>query len=165
LIAHISGMMWVGSRVSVAIGTTYPVLGVLSKTSPTQVPYVALLVQYAIIFPILFRDPQSIVRYVESILLFWSLMTVIGVIVLRYREPNLARPYHTWGYPVTPLLFATVTIFCLYQTYTAHPMETLIGAASVLMGIPLYLWASRKVPEDRQRGVTLPESSTPSTSL
>jgi APA family basic amino acid/polyamine antiporter len=97
LIANVSGMMWVGSRVSQAIGATYPVLGVLGRTSKTRVPYISLCYQYAITFALLFFDPKNIVNYVESVLIFWSLLAVLGVIVLRIREPNLARPYRTWG--------------------------------------------------------------------
>ncbi len=99
LIANVSAMMWVGSRVSQAIGATYPVLGILGRTSATRVPYVSLLYQYGVIFVLLFFDPKNIINYVESVLIFWSLLAVIGVIVLRFREPNLPRPYRTWGLP------------------------------------------------------------------
>ena len=160
LIANVSAMIWVGSRVSEAIGTTYPVLGFLGRTSKTRVPYVALLYQYGIIFTLLFFNPATIVNYVETVLAFWSLLAVVGVIVLRFREPDLPRPYRTWGYPVTPIIFAIIALFCLVQTYQRHPHDSLVGAATVLIGIPIYLWASRNVPVEQLRGETLPESST-----
>ncbi len=159
LIANVSGMMWVGSRVTEAIGTTYPALGLLGKTTSTRVPYIALGFQFAIVCTLLFFKLDDIVNYVGSVLLFWSLLAVLGVIVLRFREPNLPRPYRTWGYPVTPLIFATITAFCLYQNSEIHLHETLIGAATVLIGIPIYLWVSRNVPVEQLRGETLPESS------
>ena len=159
LIANVSGMMWVGSRVTEAIGTTYPALGLFGRVSETRVPYVALLCQFAIVLALLFFDASNIINYIESVLLFWSLLAVVGVIVLRFREPNLARPYRTWGYPVTPIIFAIVTLFCLWQNSSIHLRETLIGAATVLIGIPIYLWASRNVPVEQLRGETLPESS------
>jgi len=160
LVANVSGMMWVGSRVSEAIGSTYPVLGFLGWTSKTRVPYISLIFQYTVVFVLLFFKPDNIVNYVETVLLFWSLLAVLGVIVLRIREPNLPRPYRTWGYPVTPIVFAVITIFCLVQTYERHPMETIIGAATVLIGIPIYLWASRNIPVEQLRGETAPGSST-----
>lgn len=160
LVANVSGMMWVGSRVTEAMGTTYPALSLFGRTSKTRVPYVALLYQFVVVFSLLFFKPDVIVNYVGSVLWFWSLLAVLGVIVLRFREPNLARPYLTWGYPVTPLIFGTVTVFCLIQNYDYHPRETLIGAATVLLGIPIYLWVSRNVPVEQLRGETLPESST-----
>lgn len=159
LIANVSGMMWVGSRVSQAIGATYPVLGLLGRTSQRRVPTISLCYQYVITFVLLFFDPKNIINYVESVLIFWSLLAVLGVIVLRIREPNLPRPYRTLGYPVTPVIFAIIAIFCLVQTYQLHRMETVVGAATVLIGIPIYLWARRNVSEERLRGEVLPESS------
>jgi len=159
LIANVSGMMWVGSRVSEAIGSTYPLLGFLGRTSQTRIPYVSLLYQFAIVFVLLFFNASNIIDYIESVLLFWSLLAVLGVIVLRFREPDLPRPYRTWGYPVTPIIFATITLFCLVQNSQYHLRETMIGAATVLIGIPIYLWASRNVPAEQLRGETVPESS------
>ncbi len=98
-------MIWVGSRVTEAIGGRYPRLGLFGRTTRTRVPYVALLFQFVIICILLSFDPQSVMNYVGSVLWFWSLLAVVGVIVLRFREPKLARPYRTWGYPVTPLIF------------------------------------------------------------
>jgi APA family basic amino acid/polyamine antiporter len=159
LVANVSGMIWVGSRVTEAIGATYPRLGLLGRTTETRVPYVALLYQFAVVCLLLFFKPENVIDYVGSVLLFWSLLAVLGVIVLRFREPNLKRPYHTWGYPATPLVFATITVFCLVQNSRDHWTETWIGAATVLIGIPIYLWASRDVPVGQLRGETLPESS------
>lgn len=159
LVANVSGMMWVGSRVTEAMGTTYPKLGLFGRTSATRVPYVALLYQFGVVFLLLFFKPNDIVNYVSSVLWFWSLLAVLGVIVLRFREPNLTRPYRTWGYPVTPVIFGTVTVFCLIENCGYYPTQTLIGAATVLIGIPIYLWASRNVPVEQLRGETLPENS------
>jgi APA family basic amino acid/polyamine antiporter len=159
LVANVSGMMWVGSRVTEAIGATYPALGLLGRTTKTRVPYVALIYQFAVILILLFCKPDNVVNFVGSVLLFWSLLAVLGVIVLRIREPDLARPYKTWGYPVTPIIFAIITLFCLVQNSELHFRETLIGAATVLIGIPIYLWVSRNVPAEQLRGETLPESS------
>jgi len=152
LVANVSGMMWVGSRVTEAIGANYPRLGIFGRTTATRVPHVALLYQAVVVCALLYLKPDDILTYVGAVLLFWSLLAVLGVIVLRFREPNLPRPYRTWGYPVTPLIFATVTIFSLVQNYQSNPRDTLIGAATVLIGIPVYLWVSRDVPMARLRG-------------
>ena len=44
---------------------------------------------------------------------FWIFMglTVAGVIILRRKRPDLPRPYKTWGYPVTPILFILSSVF------------------------------------------------------
>ncbi len=156
LVANVSGMMWVASRVTEAMGTTYPALEFFGRTTETRVPYVALIYQFIIVFAMLFLKPDNIINYVGAVLWFWSMLAVLGVIVLRFREPNLPRPYRTLGYPVTPLIFGAVTVFCLIQNYNYHPMETVIGACTVLLGIPIYLWVSRNVPFGQLRGETSP---------
>ncbi len=143
LLANVSAMMWIGSRVSQAIGANYRVLAPFARTTQGGVPVVALLIQFLITALLVGQDPAKIVTYVESVLFFWSLLAVLGVIVLRVREPGLPRPYRTWGYPVTPVLFAVVALVCLVQTYQRHPHPTLVGAATVLAGLPVYWLASR----------------------
>ncbi len=160
LIANVSGMIWVGSRVTEAIGANYPRLGIFGRTTKTRVPFVALIFQFVIICILLAFDPEMVMKYVGSVLWFWSFLAVVGVIVLRFREPNRARPYRTWGYPATPLIFGVVTIFCLLQNVHDNPWQSAIGTATVLIGIPVYAWASRGVTLAQLRGETAPEQST-----
>jgi hypothetical protein len=56
------------------------------------------------------------------------------------------------------LIFAVIAVFCLVQTYQLHRIESAVGAMTVLIGIPIYLWARRNVPEEQLRG-GLPQSS------
>jgi APA family basic amino acid/polyamine antiporter len=143
LVANVSAMMWIGSRVSQAIGSNYRILSALARTTPRGVPYVALIIQFLITAGLTLGDPAKIVTYVESVLFFWSLLAVVGVIVLRVREPNLPRPYRAFGYPVTPIVFALIALVCLVQTCLRHPVETLDGGLTVLIGLPIYWYASR----------------------
>ena len=157
LVANVSAMMWIGSRVAQAIGSHYRVLSLFAWTTPRGVPSVSLIFQYLITAVLLMFDPAKIVTYVESVLFFWSLLAVVGVIVLRFREPDLPRPYRTWGYPVTPILFAIIATVCLVQTCQRHPHETIVGAITVLVGLPIYWYASRSTREDSLLRSTLPE--------
>jgi len=159
LVANVSAMMWIGSRVSQAIGANYRVLSLLARTTSKGVPSVALVCQFFIIVVLLDHNPAKIVTYVESVLFFWSLLTVIGVIVLRVREPDLPRPYRTFGYPVTPILFGVVALVCLVQTCERHPRETFKGALTVLVGLPIYWFASRDKRGPQLNGEALPEQS------
>jgi APA family basic amino acid/polyamine antiporter len=159
LVANISSMLWIGSRVSQAIGSNYRILSLLARTSTRGVPYVALIVQLLITAVLVGNDPDKVVTYVESVLFFWSLLAIVGVIVLRFREPNLPRPYRTWGYPVTPIVFALVALVCLVQTCVRHPHETIVGAITVLVGLPIYWYASRTTEENPVPRHPLPDQS------
>jgi amino acid transporter len=64
--------------------------------------------------------------------------TVLGLIVLRVKEPNLERPYKTWI--TTPIIFCCVSLFLLSRAVFASPGQTLIVVAFVVAGVPVYFW-------------------------
>lgn len=68
-------------------------------------------------------------------------LTVLGLIVLRVREPHLERPYRTWI--STPIIFCCVSLFLLSRAVFAEPLQTLIVAGFVVVGIPIYYWRVR----------------------
>ncbi|PNS14400.1 b(0,+)-type amino acid transporter 1 [Sphaceloma murrayae] len=62
--------------------------------------------------------------------------TVLGLIVLRVREPDLERPYRCWI--STPIIFCAVSIFLLSRAVFAQPLQTMIVVAFIVAGVPLY---------------------------
>ncbi|TVY17291.1 Y+L amino acid transporter 2 [Lachnellula arida] len=65
-------------------------------------------------------------------------LTVLGLIILRVREPNLERPYKTWI--TTPIIFCCVSLFLLSRAVFAEPLQTLIVLVFVGIGVPIYYW-------------------------
>ena len=68
-------------------------------------------------------------------------LTVLGVIVLRVREPNLERPHKTWI--TTPIIFCCVSLFLLSKAVFAEPLQTITVVVFILVGIPVYFWRVR----------------------
>ena len=69
--------------------------------------------------------------------LFYGI-TALAVIVLRYRQPNLPRPYCTLGYPWVPLIFFLLAgAFCL-SMILRRPQETGLGLTLLAAGLPFY---------------------------
>jgi amino acid transporter len=66
---------------------------------------------------------------------------VLGLIVLRVKEPHLERPYKTWI--TTPIIFCCVSLFLLSRAVFAQPLQTLTVVAFVVAGIPIYFWRIR----------------------
>ncbi|KAI9695565.1 MAG: hypothetical protein M1836_006405 [Candelina mexicana] len=65
-------------------------------------------------------------------------LTVLGLIVLRVREPHLERPYRTWI--STPIIFCCVSLFLLSRAVFAEPVQTVVVVGWVLVGVPVYYW-------------------------
>jgi APA family basic amino acid/polyamine antiporter len=78
---------------------------------------------------------------------FWIFMglTVAGVIILRRKRPDLPRPYKTWGYPVTPILFILSSVFLTINSLIRTFWNSFAGLALIALGIPVYLvWRGRR---------------------
>ncbi|HUQ92373.1 MAG TPA: amino acid permease [Bryobacteraceae bacterium] len=83
--------------------------------------------------------------------LFYAL-TVAAVIVLRRKQPEMARPYRMWGYPFTAILFVVVSLWLVSNTVVSNPWPSLIGIAIIGSGVPAYFLLRRAaaVPEERR---------------
>jgi APA family basic amino acid/polyamine antiporter len=71
-------------------------------------------------------------------------MTVFGVLVLRHKYPDRARPYRMWGYPVSPLLFTLFSFWFVVNTFVSRPGPSFAGALIIACGMPIYyVWKRR----------------------
>lgn len=78
---------------------------------------------------------------------FWIFMalTVAGVMVLRRKRPDLPRPYKTWGYPVTPLLFILSAVYLTVNSLLRTFWNSFAGLALIALGVPVFVfWNSRR---------------------
>jgi basic amino acid/polyamine antiporter, APA family len=66
-------------------------------------------------------------------------MGYISVIVLRWREPDLARPYRAWGYPWTTVLVLLGSIAFLTGAVIADKKNSLWALLILAASYPLYL--------------------------
>lgn len=78
-------------------------------------------------------------------------LTVLGLIVLRIREPHLPRPYRTWI--TTPICFCCVSLFLVSRAVVARPVEAAVVLAFVASGLPVYYCMVKRV-RDRESGRT-----------
>jgi basic amino acid/polyamine antiporter, APA family len=141
LVSAVSAMMWIGPRVTVAMGEDLRALSWLAGRNARGMPVRATLVHFAIVnLLILITSFQKVVNYVQFSLMLSSTLTVLGVIVLRWRRPDLARPYRTWGYPVTPLIFLAVSGWMLWHLLEDPSTReaSLWGLATAALGLLVY---------------------------
>ena len=83
--------------------------------------------------------------YVFAQWIFYGLQTA-GVIWLRHKEPNMPRPYKTWGYPVVPALFVIGAVALTVNSLIAMPVRSSIGLALILTGLIFYVPWRKRVP-------------------
>jgi acyl-CoA synthetase (AMP-forming)/AMP-acid ligase II len=132
LVSSISAMTWIGPRVTQVMGEDIPMMRAFASKSQTGVPATAILFQLCVTTLLMAtRSFESVLDYIQFSLTFCSFLAVLGVIVLRVREPDLKRPYRMWGYPFTPAVFLAVTTFMMYYLVIERPwpgmFRTLFG--------------------------------------
>jgi APA family basic amino acid/polyamine antiporter len=83
--------------------------------------------------------------YVVFITLIFYILTIWGIFRLRKSRPNAERPYKAFGYPVIPVIYmlmaGTMALGLLYIKW----QTSLLGILIVLLGIPLYYVAQRRM--------------------
>jgi APA family basic amino acid/polyamine antiporter len=139
LVSSISAMMWIGPRVTTTMGEDIALLRFFARRSANGVPTTAILFQTIVATLLLLTQSfEAVLEFIQFSLLFCSFLAVVGVIKLRITRPDLPRPYRAWGYPVTPLIFLSVTAFMMYYLVSERPVQSLIGVLMMLSGLALY---------------------------
>ena len=144
LISTVSAMVLAGPRVLQVIGEDYSAFHLLARTNADGIPWVAILTQGVVsLLFILTGSFESILVFAGFTLGLNSLATVASVFVLRWREPDLERPYRTWGYPFTPLIYLALTLWTLAFLLRDRPGEAGVGLGLILAGWLFYRVAGR----------------------
>lgn len=87
---------------------------------------------------------EQLFTYVVVALLAFYVATAAAVFILRSRMPEMERPYRVWGYPVIPALFGFSMIWIMINSFIEKPVESLVGFALILAGVPVYLYWKKK---------------------
>jgi basic amino acid/polyamine antiporter, APA family len=136
-----SAMVWAGPRVYYAMAKDGLIPALFAKTQgPQQMPTHAILLQslWASVL-IVSGSFEQLVIYSGTMLTIFSALAVGSVLILRYKEPELPRPYRTPLYPFVPVFFILMSMVIIWNAVSERPLEAGLGIATVLAGTPLYL--------------------------
>jgi ethanolamine permease len=114
----------------------------------TRTPVAALIANFAIGLIVLFTGKTEVVILVAvfGALTLYAL-SMLGLIVLRRREPELARPYRAPLYPLVPIVAIALTLVCLVAMVWSYPRVAAGYAAAVAVAWALFAWL---VPAERR---------------
>jgi amino acid transporter len=107
-----------------------------------ETPYVAIafIAVIAVIYVMLRDFMQLAEGYVLGVWPFLALC-VIGIFILRRKQPDFPRQYRALGYPVVPALFVLATFVVVANALVAQFWSTMASILITLVGLPLYyLW-------------------------
>ena len=137
----LNGSMMTGPRIFFAIADRGLFFRAIARVSPRfQSPSVAIWLATALgVIYVLLNDFQQLAdKFILGIWPFYAL-AVAAVFVLRRTQPDLPRPYRTWGYPVVPILFLLASVGMVLNALWTDPVNTGITFGIILTGVPVYL--------------------------
>jgi len=139
LVSTLSAMIWIGPRVTMVMGEDYRILRFLSSKNKYGVPVIAIWVQTAITAVLIISSTfEAVLVYAGFVLNIFTLLSVIGVFILRIQKPELSRPYKIWGYPLTPVFFIILSLWTLTYLMIERTTESLLGLITVFSGVLIY---------------------------
>lgn len=140
-----NGLILSGARVFQTMSKDGMFFKSASENNKNQVPENALWMQ-GIWASILCLSGQygNLLDMISFVIVLFYMITVFGVIYLRLKKPELERPYKTWLYPVTPLIYLFIgTAFCALLLYF-KTQYTWPGLLLVLIGLPIYYFINSR---------------------
>ncbi len=155
-LTSINATMIVGARTNYALGRDWPLLAFIGQWHGTRhVPVVAFVVQGAIAlalvaFGALQKDGFSaMVEFTAPVFWFFFLLTGVGLFILRFREPHVARPFKVPLYPILPLVFVITCGYLFYSSVTYAQSQQAVHITFWVMGFGLAAWVLMRVLKGR----------------
>jgi basic amino acid/polyamine antiporter, APA family len=148
-----NGLSLAGARVYYAMsqdGLFFKSVGKLSEKYKT--PSAGLFVQACWTALLCVSGSYSqLLDYIIFAVLVFYILTILGLFVLRVKQPNASRPYKALGYPVLPALYILMASWICIVLLRYKPQYTWPGLVLVLLGIPVYLfWSRRSHPRTQE---------------
>jgi APA family basic amino acid/polyamine antiporter len=141
-----NGMSLAGARVYYAMSQDGLFFKSVGKLHPRyRTPAAGLLVQAAWTALLCLSGSYSqLLDYIIFAVLVFYILTIVGLFVLRSTRPDAPRPYKALGYPVLPALYIVMAVWICIVLLRYKPQYTWPGLVLVLLGIPVYLFWSRR---------------------
>jgi APA family basic amino acid/polyamine antiporter len=136
----VNGMLLAGARVYYAMsrdGLFFKSVGKIDAKS--GVPRNSLWMQWAwTCLLCLSGSYGQLLDYVIFAVLVFYVLTIVGLFVLRRKQPDAARPYKAFGYPVLPAVYIVMATWICVVLLRYKPQYTWPGLILVLLGVPVY---------------------------
>jgi len=134
-----NGLILAGARVYYSMARDDMFFKNAGELNRNSVPGIALWVQCVIAcLWTLSGHYGDLLDMISFVVVAFYVLTILGIFILRKKQPAIPRPYKAFGYPVLPIIYILMgTSFCiLLMIY--KPGYTWPGFFLALLGIPVY---------------------------
>src|SRR5262245_31183319 len=146
MLSTLSAYLLLGPRVLYAMASAGQFPSIAARlSSHGGTPAMATLFQVIAALVLLWTGSfESIVIYASVGLSIFSMLAMSSIFILRWKRPDLPRPFRTPGYPLTPVVYLVLTALLTCAAFSERPVVSAAALASILAGIPVYyLWVRK----------------------
>ena len=145
IFAALNGSILSGSRVPFAMARDGLFFRGVERIHPVhRTPSVSILVlsAWACLLVLSGRYDQLYTYVIFASAILYGMATA-SVIVLRFRRPDMPRPYRVIGYPLVPIAFVLGIACLIASTLRSSPRESILGLLLISIGLPFYFYWKR----------------------
>ena len=143
LISTVSAMIITGPRVYEAMASDNLFPKSFAKLNKHGVPSLAVVLQAAIaIVFVLTSTFGSLLIYIGFTLNIFAILAVFTVFLVRRK--GMATTKICWGYPVTPVVFISFSLWMTVWSIMSQPVSTLAGLGTLVAGYIVYWILNRR---------------------
>jgi APA family basic amino acid/polyamine antiporter len=142
----INACLFTGSRTNYALGQDFSMFGFLGKwheRSNTPTNALLLLGTISLMWVLLGASARkgfvAMVEYTAPVFWCFFLLAGLSLFVLRFREPEISRPFRVPLYPFTPILFCFTCVYMLHSSVVYVGSGAFMGLAVLAAGALLLL--------------------------
>ena len=146
-LTSINATMIVSARTNYSLGADWPLFGFMNRwNSERAAPVTAFVVTGILSLALVLMAALNqggvkfMVEFTAPVFWFFFLLTGIGLFVLRFRFPRVARPYQVPMYPVLPIVFVLTCTFLLYKSLEWALVNKAVQIALYVMAAGLVVW-------------------------
>ena len=139
-------MIMTGSRITYAIAKDNMIFRYIGETSAkygTPARAITINAVWSIALVILGTFNKLLFFTGALVWLFFALAAG-GLFILRYKFPNIERPYKVWGYPIIPAIFILICIALFIITMMHYPFQSFVGLCLAMTGVPIFIISQKK---------------------
>jgi len=146
LFASVNSMLIAGPRIIKVIGEDFPFFKKFASSSEKGTPVLATLIMSTIALGLILSSQYEMVfTYIGFTLSIFTLLTVIGLFVLRNNQKNSTTPiYKSWGFPITAIIFIALEGWMMVFLLMEKPNESIAGLITILSGLIVYFLIKKK---------------------
>lgn len=154
IVSCLNATILVGPRIAYAMALDGLFFGGVDKVHLLyQTPHVAIAVQglTAIALIVLLQRFPSVLDYTTFAIVLATMADTTALYALRRRQPDRARPYRAWGYPLVPAFYLVANGFIASAMLRGRPWECGVALAVTASALPFYIAFRRRAPAGSNR--------------